>query len=95
MGDGKESSCDINLTSVSERADLATMSSALDLDGQILTLGATTMGYWKMRTRQPAVLIRAILGKSNTTMTLVRFEPNPETSRKPVASVRGVTSSAR
>lgn len=88
MEDGKESSCDVNLTSISERADLATMSSALDLDGQIMTLGPTTMGYWKMRKRQPVVLLRAILGKSNTTMTLVRFEPTSETSRKPVASAK-------
>ncbi len=89
MEDGNESSCDINLTSVSERGDLEVMAGALDLDGQILTLGPTTMGYWKIRKRQPAVLLRAILGKSNTTMTLVRFETTPEPSKKSIVGARG------
>ena len=71
------------------------MTRTLDLDGQILTLGPTTMGYWKIRKRQPAVLLRAILGKSNTTMTLVRFEPTPEISKKSIAGARGVMNSGR
>ena len=53
MEDGRETSCDINLTSISERSDLDVMTRTLDLDGQIMTLGPTTMGHWKIRKRQP------------------------------------------
>lgn len=82
MEDGKESSCDINLPIVSERADLEAMVQALDLDGQILAMGPTTMAHWKMRKREPAVLVRSVLGKSMTTLMLVKFEPkaSPVTS---------------
>jgi hypothetical protein len=76
MEGGKESSCDINLPIASERADLDAMVQALDLDGQILAMGATTMAYWKIRKREPAVLIRSVLNKGTTTLMLVRFEPN-------------------
>jgi hypothetical protein len=86
--DGKESWCDINLQSTSDRADLEALAQALDLDGQILSIGSATAGYWKIRTRAPAVLVRALLGKSNTTIMLVRFEPTPAASRKSVAAPR-------
>jgi hypothetical protein len=95
MEDGRESSCDINLTSISERSDLEVMTRTLDLDGQIMTLGPTTMGHWKIRKGQPAVLLRAILGKTNTLMTLVKFESTSETARKSIAGARGATTSGR
>jgi hypothetical protein len=95
MEDGREQSCDINLTSVSERSDIEVMTRTLDLDGQILTLGSTTMGYWKIRKRQPVVLLRAILGKTNTMMTLVQFEPTLEIAKKSIAGARGATNSGR
>jgi hypothetical protein len=88
MEDGKESSCDINLQVASERTDLETMARTLDLDGQILTLGRATMGHWKIRKRQPAVLLRTILGKNVTTIMLVRYEPGRPAGKRAVAARR-------
>jgi hypothetical protein len=86
LEDGKASSCDISLAYPSDRADLEEMARALDLDGQILTLGPATMGHWKIRKRQPAVLLRAIVGKTNTNIGLMRFEQTNAASAKPVAA---------
>jgi hypothetical protein len=86
LEDGKESSCDVNLQVASERADLETMVRTLDLDGQILTLGPATMGHWKIRKRQPAVLLRTILGKNLTTIMLVRYEPARAAGKRAVAA---------
>ena len=51
-------SCDINLPGAGERAELEVMEKALDLDGQIMTLGPTSTGRWKIRNRQPVVLLK-------------------------------------
>lgn len=75
--DGRESECDVNLAVPTERADLEAMQQALDLDGQIVTAGPAIIGHWKMRKRQPPVLLRAIVGKTITTMMLLKFEPTP------------------
>jgi hypothetical protein len=79
--DGKDSSCDINLHTATERADLDSMEKAMDLDGQTMTLGSATMGRWKMRKRQPAVLLKAIAGKTFTMLMVQKFEATPATTR--------------
>lgn len=75
FADGKDFSCDVNFTAAEmARADLEAMERALDLDGQILTFGPAIMGRWKLPHRQPAVLVRATLGKNVVTMNVQEFE---------------------
>jgi hypothetical protein len=74
---GKDWSCDVNLPMAVERADLESMEQAADLDGQIATLGAATLGRWKMRQPRPAVLIKAMAGKAFTMLTVQKYEPTP------------------
>src|SRR5262249_6977711 len=81
FADGKDSSCDINLHSAVERADLEAMEKASDLDGQIMTLGPTTMGRWKMRKRQPAVMVKAIATKASTILMVQKLEAAPAVAR--------------
>jgi hypothetical protein len=38
------------------------------------------MGRWKIRKREPVVLVRAILARTATVMNLVRFEPSGRAS---------------
>jgi hypothetical protein len=79
--DGKDSSCDINLHTTVERTDLEAMEKAIDLDGQIMTLGPTTMGRWKMRKRLPAVLVKAIVTKTSTILMVQKLEATPALAR--------------
>jgi hypothetical protein len=79
--DGKDSSCDINLHTTIERADLEGMEKAIDLDGQIMTLGQATMGRWKMRKRLPAVLVKAIATKTSTILMVQKLEATPALAR--------------
>jgi hypothetical protein len=85
--DGKDSSCDISLPVGVERADLEAMERAIDLDGQIVTFGPATIGRWKIRGRQPAILLKAVVGKSTTVLTLQTFkaasDPGHTDSLKP------------
>jgi hypothetical protein len=75
--DGKDSSCDINIPTNVPRADLEAMEKPLDLDGQIMALGPTTMARWKMRKRGPAVLLKAIAGKASTILLVQKLEAAP------------------
>jgi hypothetical protein len=79
--DGKDFSCDINLPGAGERAELEVMEKALDLDGQIMTLGPTSMGRWKIRNRQPVVLLKAIIPKASTILMVQKLEAMPVTAR--------------
>jgi hypothetical protein len=81
FADGKDSSCDINLHAAVERADLDAMEKAIDLDGQIMTLGPTMMGRWKMRKRQPVMLLKAIASKTFTILMVQKFEAAPAVAR--------------
>jgi hypothetical protein len=80
MEDGRQSWCDINIPSASDRADLDGLAKAMDLDGQVVTLGPATIGSWRIRKRRPPVLVRTILGRGATTVVLVRFEPSGATA---------------
>jgi hypothetical protein len=77
FADGKDFSCDINLPIVVERADLEALEQAIDLDGQIMVLGPTTMGRWKMRKPQPPVLLKAIVTKTSAIVMVQKFEATP------------------
>lgn len=81
FADGKDSSCDINLNFAVPRAELEALEKAADLDGQIVTLGPTTMGRWKMRKRQPAVLIKAMATKTSTIVMVQKLEATPAVAR--------------
>jgi hypothetical protein len=81
FADGKDSSCDINLSFAVGRADLEALEKAADLDGQIMTLGPTTMGRWKIRKRQPAVLLKAIASKTSTILMVQKLEATPAVAR--------------
>jgi hypothetical protein len=81
FADGKDSSCDVNIHTAVERADLEAMEKAFDLDGQILTLGPTTMGRWKMRKRQPTALVKTVVGKNFTMLMVQKFEATPAMTR--------------
>ena len=72
--DGKDWSCDVNIHSPVERADLEAMEKTLDLEGQIMTLGPTMMGRWKIRKRHPVVLIKAVAGKNFTMLMVQKFD---------------------
>jgi hypothetical protein len=72
--DGRDWSCDVNLPVAIERADLEAMERTVDLDGQIASFGATTIGRWKMHKRRPAVLLKAVAGKTFTMLTVQKFE---------------------
>jgi hypothetical protein len=39
------------------------------------------MGRWKMRKRQPAVLLKVVVGKTFTMLTVQRFEATPAVAR--------------
>jgi hypothetical protein len=85
FADGKDSSCDINLPIPTEQVDMQAMEQALDLDGQIVTGGPVTLGFWKMRNRQPPVLLKASTGKV-TILRMHKFDaalagPTPKQSR--------------
>ncbi|GLH75469.1 hypothetical protein SSBR45G_03770 [Bradyrhizobium sp. SSBR45G] len=80
MEEGKQSWCDINVPVALDRADLDVLAKALDLDGQVVTLGQSTIGSWRIRKRRPPVLVRTILGRANTIVVLVRFEPSGATA---------------
>jgi hypothetical protein len=75
FADGEESSCDINPGIGLERADLETLERALHLDGQILTLGPATIGYWKLPEGRPPVLLKAVISSRAVTLNLQKFEP--------------------
>jgi hypothetical protein len=75
FADGKDFSCDINLPMPVERADLEAMERALDLDGQIVTFGPTTMGRWKMRRQASPLLLKAIASKASGVVFVQKFEP--------------------
>jgi hypothetical protein len=79
--DGKDSSCDVNLHTAVERADLEAMEKAVDLEGQIMSLGSATMGRWKIRKRQPTVLLKAVVGKTFTMLMVQKFEATPAMAR--------------
>jgi hypothetical protein len=79
--DGKDWSCDVNIHSPVERADLEAMAKTLDLDGQIMTLGPTMMGRWKIRKRHPIVLLKAVAGKNFTMLMVQKFEATPAMSK--------------
>jgi hypothetical protein len=79
--DGKDWSCDVNIHTATERADLEAMQKAIDLDGQIMTLGATTMGRWKIRKRQPTSLLKVVVGKNFTMLMVQKFEATPAMTR--------------
>ena len=82
--DGKDWSCDVNIHSPVERADLDAMQKTLDLEGQILTLGPTMMGRWKFRKRHPITLIKTVVGKNFTMLMVQKFEAMPAmTKAKP------------
>lgn len=81
FADGKDWSCDVNIHSPVERADLEAMAKTLDLDGQIMTLGPTMMGRWKIRKRHPIVLIKAVAGKNFTMLMVQKFEAMPAMSK--------------
>jgi len=81
FADGKDSSCDINLNFAIGRADLEALEKAADLDGQIMTLGPTTMGRWKIRKRQPAVLLKTIASKTSTILMVQKLEATPAVAK--------------
>jgi len=83
MEDGRQSWCDINIPSAIERSDLDGLAKAVDLDGQIVTLGQATIGSWRVRKRRPPVLVRTVLGRNATNVILVRFEPSAAAAAKP------------
>jgi hypothetical protein len=74
FADGKDFSCDINLPMPIERADLEAMEKALDLDGQIMTMGPTTMGRWKVRRQASPLLLKAIATKTSGVVFVQKFE---------------------
>jgi hypothetical protein len=67
--------CDINLPMPVERADLEAMERALDLDGQIMTMGPATMGRWMMRKQARPLLLKAIASKGSGVVFVQKFEP--------------------
>jgi hypothetical protein len=75
FADGKDWSCDVNFPMPVERADLETMEQAADLDGQIVTLAATTIGRWKMRQPRTPVLVKMVAGKAAAMLTVHKYEP--------------------
>jgi hypothetical protein len=76
FADGKERACDVGMpVVVVNRADLETMEQTLHLDGQIMSFSATVVGHWKMPDRRPAVLLKAIIGKSVFSLEVQQFEP--------------------
>lgn len=74
FSDGKGLSCDVSLPVAVNRTDLETMEKSLHLDGQIMTLGPAVIGHWKMPNRQPAVLLRALVGKAAVTIGMQQYE---------------------
>ncbi len=74
FADGEESSCDINPGIGLERSDLETLERALHLDGQILTLGPATIGYWKIPEGRTPVLLKAVISSRAVTLNLQKFE---------------------
>jgi hypothetical protein len=74
FADGKDLSCDVTFPFPMDRIDIETMAQTLHLDGQILTLGAATLGRWEMPDRRPPVFVKAILPKSSFTMNVQAFE---------------------
>jgi hypothetical protein len=74
FADGKDFSCDINLPMPVERADLEAMERALDLDGQIMTMGPATMGRWMMRKQASPLLLKAIASKGSGVVFVQKFE---------------------
>jgi hypothetical protein len=83
FADGKDLSCDVNLSIAVNRTDLETMEQILHLDGQIITLGAAVIGRWKMPDRQPPVLLKVIVGRS-----VVAFVQQFEAAAKDATQLR-------
>ncbi len=75
--DGKESSCVINLPTALDRSELESTEKAMDLDGQIMVMGPAIITHWKLRKRQPPVLLKVVVGKAASTITIQTFEPTP------------------
>jgi hypothetical protein len=75
FADGKDSECIVsNPAGAVGREDLETLESTLHLDGQILTLGAATVGRWEMPNRKPPVLLKVTVSKVVVTLTAQKFE---------------------
>ena len=76
FADGQESWCEVTNPSIRvDRADLESMQRALNLDGQILPLGAATVGYWKMSSGRTPVLLKAVVSSRVVTLNMMEFEP--------------------
>jgi hypothetical protein len=83
FADGKDLSCDVNLSIAVNRTDLETMEQILHLDGQIITLGAAVIGRWKMPDLQPPVLLKVIVGRG-----VVAFVQQFEATAKDATQLR-------
>lgn len=72
--EGTEWTCEANLATGLERADLETLERVLGLHGQVLTFGPANVGYWIMPNRQPPVLIKGLAGSRIGILNLLAFE---------------------
>lgn len=82
FADGKEFSCDVNPGIGVQRNDLEAMERTLGLDGQILPLGAATIGYWKVPDRSSPVLLKALVSSRTATLSLQEFEASAPDATK-------------
>ena len=73
-----DATCDIVMPRPIARADLEVLEKDVDLDGQIVTVGPTAMGQWKMRGKQPTISFRAASGNDKSTLSMQRYESTPD-----------------
>jgi hypothetical protein len=74
FADGKELDCEIVMPSIMNRAELETLEQTVHLDGQIIIVGSSISGQWKIPDRSPPVLLRANLVGGHVLLGMQEFE---------------------